>query len=82
LGGLPQAIAAATRRAGLSGSEQVRLRVYPRAGGFLAGLVRDQSMSLGPSRGPLAGAMAEAALWDRLARERVVAYSPSRVVLP
>jgi protease-4 len=82
LGGLSQAVAAATRRAGLSGSQQVRLRIYPRGGGILAGLVRDRSMSLGSSGGPLAGAMAEAVLWDRLARERVVAYALCRVVLP
>lgn len=82
LGGLPEAIAAASRRAGLSDTEQVRLRIYPRGGGFLAGLVQGQSLSLGPAGGPFAGAMADAALWDRLARERVVAYAPCRVVLP
>lgn len=82
LGGLPQAVAAATRRAGISPAEPVKLRIYPQVGGFLAGLVGDRGIFLGTPGGPLAGVMAEAVLWDRLARENVVVCSPSRVVLP
>ena len=82
LGGLPQAVLAARRRAGVDDDALVEVRIFPRGGGLLAGLTGGGSQATAPLPGPLGSLASDVALWELLAEERIAAFSPYRVVTP
>jgi protease-4 len=82
LGGLPQAVLAAGRRAGLEDDAQVEVRIFPRGRGLLAGLTGAGTQATAPLPGPLGSLATDVALWELLAQERIAAFSPYRVVTP